>query len=54
MALKIAFAGAGNMASAMARGWAAASGGERPEMTFYDVDHDKSERIASEVHGRHV
>lgn len=54
MGLSIAFAGAGNMAAAMARGWAAAGEEHRPRMTFFDVDTGKAERLAAEVHGTTV
>ncbi len=48
--MRIGFAGAGNMAAAMARGW---SGAERsPEaMLFYDLDDDRAMALAAEVGG---
>jgi len=48
--MKIGFAGAGNMAAALARGWAAASSG--PEaMLFCDLDSDRAAALAAEVEG---
>ena len=48
--MKIGFAGAGNMAAAMARGWARADGG--PEaMLFCDLDADRAQALAEEVGG---
>jgi pyrroline-5-carboxylate reductase len=49
--MKVGFAGAGNMAAAMARGWAAGDGG--PEaMLFYDLDADRALALAEEVRGQ--
>jgi pyrroline-5-carboxylate reductase len=49
--MRIGFAGAGNMAAAMARGWAAGEGG--PEaMLFCDLDTERATALASEVGGQ--
>ncbi len=49
--MRIGFAGAGNMAAAMARGWAAGDGG--PEaMLFYDLEADRARTLAEEVGGQ--
>jgi pyrroline-5-carboxylate reductase len=51
--MKVGFAGAGNMAGAMARGWAAANGG--PEaMSFCDLDRERAASLAREVGGEAV
>jgi pyrroline-5-carboxylate reductase len=51
--MKVGFAGAGNMAAAMARGWAGAEGG--PEgMVFCDVQRDRAVELAEEVGGEVV
>jgi pyrroline-5-carboxylate reductase len=48
--MRLGFAGAGNMAAAMARGWAAGDGG--PEaMLFCDVDRGRASALADEVGG---
>jgi pyrroline-5-carboxylate reductase len=48
--MRIGFAGAGNMAAAMARGWAAGPGG--PEtMLFTDLDAPRAQALAEEVGG---
>ena len=48
--MKVGFAGAGNMAGAMARGWAAGPGG--PEaMLFCDIDTARAQALAAEVGG---
>src|SRR6266511_3890902 len=48
--MRVGFAGAGNMAAAMARGWARAEGG--PEaMLFCDLDADRADAVAQEVGG---
>ena len=48
--MKVGFAGAGNMAGAIARGWAAADGG--PEaMLFCDLDAGRAIALAEEVGG---
>jgi pyrroline-5-carboxylate reductase len=48
--MRIGFVGAGNMAAAMARGWAGAD--RSPDaMLFYDVDTDKARALAQEVNG---
>jgi pyrroline-5-carboxylate reductase len=48
--MRIGFAGAGNMAAAMARGWAAGPGG--PEaMLFTDLDQPRAAALAEEVGG---
>jgi pyrroline-5-carboxylate reductase len=48
--MKVGFVGAGNMAAAMARGWAAAGRGPK-SMAFFDVDADRASSLASEVGG---
>ncbi len=48
--MKIGFAGAGNMAAAMARGWARADGGP-VSMLFCDLDSERAEALAAEVGG---
>jgi pyrroline-5-carboxylate reductase len=48
--MKVGFAGAGNMAGAMARGWAAAPGGPS-EMAFCDLERDRAEALAAETGG---
>ena len=48
--MKVGFAGAGNMAGAMARGWASGPGG--PEaMLFCDVDAHRAETLAAQTGG---
>jgi pyrroline-5-carboxylate reductase len=48
--MRIGFAGAGNMAAAMARGWAGAE--HRPDaMLFCDLDADRAAALAEEVGG---
>jgi pyrroline-5-carboxylate reductase len=48
--MKVGFAGAGNMAAAMARGWSAGEGG--PEsMLFCDLDADRARSLAEELGG---
>jgi pyrroline-5-carboxylate reductase len=48
--MRIGFAGAGNMAGAIARGWAAGDGG--PEaMLFCDLDSERAEALAEQVGG---
>jgi pyrroline-5-carboxylate reductase len=48
--MRIGFAGAGNMAAAMARGWAAGPGG--PEaMLFSDLDDERAAALAADVGG---
>jgi pyrroline-5-carboxylate reductase len=48
--MKLGFAGAGNMAGALARGWAAGPGG--PEaMLFRDVDAARAQALAEQVGG---
>jgi pyrroline-5-carboxylate reductase len=48
--MKVGFAGAGNMAAAMARGWAGAEDG--PEgMLFCDLEADRAASLAREVGG---
>jgi pyrroline-5-carboxylate reductase len=46
----VGFAGAGNMAAAMARGWAGAEGGP-DAMLFRDLDEARAEALAAEVDG---
>src|SRR5687768_4210952 len=49
--MRVGFAGAGNMAAAMSRGWAAGDGG--PDvMLFYDVEADRARALAEEVGGQ--
>jgi pyrroline-5-carboxylate reductase len=48
--MRVGFAGAGNMAGAMARGWAAAEGGP-DAMLFCDLDRDRASALAAEVAG---
>ena len=48
--MRIGFAGAGNMAAAMARGWAAGPG-EPEAMLFTDLDQPRAEALAEEVGG---
>jgi pyrroline-5-carboxylate reductase len=50
--LKLGFAGAGNMAAAMARGWALLE--EPPAMAFCDLDSMRAEALAAEVGGEVV
>jgi pyrroline-5-carboxylate reductase len=50
-AMKLGFAGAGSMAGAMARGWAAGPGG--PEaMLFCDIDAPRAQALAEQVGGQ--
>jgi pyrroline-5-carboxylate reductase len=51
--MKVGFVGAGNMATGLARGWAAASGepGAPEEMLFSDADPKRAEQLAEEVDG---
>lgn len=48
--MKVGFVGAGNMAHAMARGWAGADRGPAA-MAFRDVDSERAEAVAGEVGG---
>src|SRR5919201_526359 len=48
--MRIGFAGAGNMAAAMARGWAAGPGGP-DAMLFSDLDDARAAALAAEVGG---
>ncbi|MGE5198020.1 MAG: pyrroline-5-carboxylate reductase family protein [Rhodospirillaceae bacterium] len=48
--MRIGFAGAGNMAAAMARGWAAGPGGP-DAMLFSDLDEARAAALAAEVGG---
>jgi pyrroline-5-carboxylate reductase len=48
--MRIGFAGAGNMAGAIARGWAAGEGGPE-EMLFCDLDRDRAAALAADVGG---
>ena len=51
--MRVGFAGSGNMAAAMARGWASADRG--PEtMLFTDLDADRATALAGEVGGEAV
>jgi pyrroline-5-carboxylate reductase len=52
-AMRIGFAGAGNMAAAMARGWAAAEGGP-DQMLFTDLDAARAAALAEKVGGEQV
>jgi pyrroline-5-carboxylate reductase len=47
----IGFAGAGNMAAAMARGWAAAGDAGPEAMLFCDLDAERARALAAEVGG---
>src|SRR5919109_2485792 len=48
--MRLGFAGSGNMAAALARGWAAGEGG--PEtMLFCDLDAERARALAAEVRG---
>jgi pyrroline-5-carboxylate reductase len=47
--VKLGFAGAGNMAAAMARGWARSGAG--PQMLFCDLDSERAQTLADEVGG---
>ena len=46
----VGFCGSGNMAAAIAKGWA----GQWSRMLFYDVDVDKARRLAGELGGEAV
>jgi pyrroline-5-carboxylate reductase len=48
--MRVGFAGAGNMAGAMARGWAGGDGGP-DAMLFCDLDRDRASNLAVEVDG---
>jgi pyrroline-5-carboxylate reductase len=48
--MRVGFAGAGNMAAAMARGWAAGAGGPGA-MLFCDLDRPRAQALAGEVGG---
>jgi pyrroline-5-carboxylate reductase len=48
--MKLGFAGAGNMAGAMARGWASGPGGP-DAMLFCDLDAERAEALAGDVGG---
>lgn len=48
--MKLGFAGAGNMAGAMARGWASGPGGP-DAMLFCDIDAERAESLAREAGG---
>jgi pyrroline-5-carboxylate reductase len=48
--MRVGFIGAGNMAGAMARGWAAGEGGP-DAMLFADLDRERAESLAAEVGG---
>jgi pyrroline-5-carboxylate reductase len=48
--MRFGFAGAGNMAGAMARGWAAGDGGP-DTMLFCDLDRDRAKALADQVSG---
>ena len=52
--MKLGFVGAGNMASGLARGWAAARGepGAPDAMLFADADPKRAESLATEVDGQ--
>jgi pyrroline-5-carboxylate reductase len=49
--MRIGFAGAGNMAAAIARGWAAAGAAGPEAMLFCDLDVQRAEALAAEVGG---
>jgi len=48
--MKLGFAGAGNMAGAMARGWASGPGGP-DAMLFCDIDTARAEAVAEQAGG---
>ncbi len=48
--MKVGFAGAGNMAAAMARGWSGADGGPG-SMVFCDLERDRAKALADELGG---
>jgi pyrroline-5-carboxylate reductase len=48
--MRIGFAGAGNMAGAIARGWASGEGGPE-DMLFFDVDPDRAGALAESTGG---
>jgi pyrroline-5-carboxylate reductase len=48
--MRVGFAGAGNMAGAMARGWAAGEGGP-DAMLFCDLDRERASSLAAAVGG---
>jgi pyrroline-5-carboxylate reductase len=54
--MRVGFVGAGNMAGALARGWAAAARepGAPETMLFADADHEKAEGLAREVDGEAI
>lgn len=54
--MKVGFVGAGNMASGIAHGWAAAAGehGAPEAMLFSDADPRRAERLADEVGGEAI
>jgi pyrroline-5-carboxylate reductase len=54
--MKLGFVGAGNMATGLARGWAAAAGepGAPERMLFSDADTARAEQLAAEVGGEPV
>ncbi len=47
--MKLGFVGAGNMAAAMARGWARSD--SPPDMLFTDLDAERAQSLANEVGG---
>ncbi len=49
--MRIGFAGAGNMAAAMARGWAAADADGPSSMAFCDLDAERAAALAANVGG---
>src|SRR6266487_7202941 len=49
--MRIGFAGAGNMAAAIARGWAAAGADGPSAMLFCDLDAPRAESLAAAVGG---
>ena len=49
--MRIGFAGAGNMAAAIARGWAAAGAEGPTAMLFCDLDAGRADALAAEVGG---
>jgi pyrroline-5-carboxylate reductase len=48
--MRVGFAGSGNMAAALARGWAAGEGGP-DTMLFCDLDAERARELAAEVGG---
>lgn len=49
--MRVGFAGAGNMAAAMARGWAGATDQGPEAMVLYDIDRERAQSLAADVDG---